>query len=64
MVLESSQLVVPGTIQLYDTEDAGYEASAHLKHTPDGKVILAPQPSDSPNDSLNWSILKKAFFSP
>ena len=55
-VLESSQLVVSGTIQLCDTEDAGHEASAHLKHTPDGKVILAPQPSDDP---LNWSILKK-----
>ena len=57
-VLESSQLVVPGTIQLYDN-DIGNEDQSHLKHTVDGKTILAPQPSDSPNDPLNWSTLKK-----
>jgi MFS family permease len=57
-VLESKQLVVPGTIQLYDS-DINHEHQAHLKHTVDGKTILAPQPSDSPNDPLNWSTLKK-----
>lgn len=57
-VLESSQRVVPGTIQLYDN-DISNEDQSHLKHTPDGKTILAPQPSDSPNDPLNWSLLQK-----
>lgn len=31
----------------------------HLKTTKDGSVILIPQPSDDPNDPLNWSQLKK-----
>jgi MFS family permease len=57
-VLESSQAVVPGTIQLFDNE-INQEDSSHLKHSVDGKTILAPQPSDSPNDPLNWSTLKK-----
>ncbi|GES66485.1 putative MFS transporter [Aspergillus terreus] len=30
-----------------------------LKTTADGKTILIPQPSDSPNDPLNWSPFKK-----
>jgi len=29
------------------------------KHTKDGKIVLIPQPSDSPNDPLNWSWAKK-----
>src|SRR5579862_1102331 len=57
-VLEASEPVVPGTIQLFDNVvDA--ESSIHLKHTPDGKTILAPQPSDSINDPLNWPTIKK-----
>jgi hypothetical protein len=31
----------------------------HLKTTPDGKTVLIPQPSDSPNDPLNWSSFRK-----
>jgi hypothetical protein len=57
-VLEPSQLVVPGTIQLFDNA-TDHEMTAHLKHTADGKTILAPQPSDSPNDPLNWPTLEK-----
>ncbi|KAJ5750818.1 hypothetical protein N7533_007846 [Penicillium manginii] len=30
-----------------------------LKTTADGKTILIPQPSDSPNDPLNWSPFRK-----
>lgn len=30
-----------------------------LKTTADGKTVLIPQPSDSPNDPLNWSPFKK-----
>lgn len=30
-----------------------------LKTTADGKTILIPQPSDDPNDPLNWSWVKK-----
>src|SRR5579859_4306056 len=57
-VLEPRQPVVPGTIQLFDNE-IQVENTAHLKHAPDGKTILAPQPSDSPNDPLNWPTWRK-----
>jgi hypothetical protein len=30
-----------------------------LKLAPDGHTILIPQPSDNPNDPLNWSWWKK-----
>ncbi|KAL2807769.1 major facilitator superfamily domain-containing protein [Aspergillus granulosus] len=30
-----------------------------LKTTPDGKTVLIPQPSNSPNDPLNWSNFRK-----
>jgi hypothetical protein len=43
-IVEPSQKVVPGTVQLYDNEGDTSEASTtHLKHTPDGKTVLAPQ---------------------
>ena len=38
---------------------AGNAATRHLKTTKDGKTILIPQPSDDPNDPLNWSQAKK-----
>lgn len=60
-ILEPTQAVVPGTIQLFDTTDDAVETS-HLKHSKDGTTILAPQPSDSPNDPLNWAPLKKDFI--
>ncbi|OAP56444.1 putative MFS-type transporter [Fonsecaea erecta] len=30
-----------------------------IKFAPDGHTILVPQPSDDPNDPLNWSFFKK-----
>lgn len=35
------------------------------KRTEDGKIILDPQPSDAPNDPLNWPVLRRdlALFS-
>ncbi|KAG8629787.1 hypothetical protein KVT40_001406 [Elsinoe batatas] len=30
-----------------------------LKTTKDGHTVLIPQPSDDPNDTLNWSVTKK-----
>ena len=30
-----------------------------LKTTKDGRTVLAPQPSDDPNDPLNWGQSKK-----
>ena len=34
-------------------------AGGNLKTTTDGRTILIPQPSDDPNDPLNWSNVKK-----
>ncbi|KAJ3484299.1 hypothetical protein NLG97_g7091 [Lecanicillium saksenae] len=52
---------VPGTTRYYDDPDrprmAG-EQDAHLKTTVGG-LILTPQPSDDPNDPLNWSIRRR-----
>lgn len=30
-----------------------------VRHAPDGRTVLIPQPSDSPDDPLNWSWTKK-----
>lgn len=38
---------------------AGNASTLHLKTTKDDKKILIPQPSDDPNDPLNWSQSKK-----
>jgi hypothetical protein len=35
------------------------DSSLHLKTTRNGNVVLIPQPSDDPDDPLNWSWLKK-----
>lgn len=37
----------------------GTPPAKELKLARDGKTILDPQPSDSPQDPLNWSSLKK-----
>lgn len=37
----------------------GHATTRHLKTTKDGSTILIPQPSEDPNDPLNWSQTKK-----
>lgn len=39
--------------------DASRAQDRGLKTTEDGKTILIPQPSNSPNDPLNWSKWRK-----
>ena len=41
--------------------DANF-ADSNVKTTADGKTVLIPQPSDDPNDPLNWSWGKKHLF--
>ena len=36
--------------------------ASRLKTTPDGKTVLIPQPSNDPNDPLNWSRSKKYWI--
>jgi hypothetical protein len=39
--------------------ELGHVNSRHLKTSSDGRTTLIPQPSDDPNDPLNWSQTKK-----
>ena len=50
--------VVKQGVRIHEGED-GSNSSLHLKTTSDGNVVLIPQPSDDPDDPLNWSWMKK-----
>lgn len=58
--LESKHSYVPGTLNIY-----AFELDENSLHTQErslktrGNIILVPQPSDSPNDPLNWSRMRK-----
>lgn len=43
---------IPGTVRLYDADASSTTSDAPL---------LVPQPSDSPNDPLNWSLPRKVW---
>lgn len=63
-ILEVNSERVPGTVLLDETinEEVGSNVAAHnLKHDTgrNQHIILAPQPSDDPDDPLNWSFLIK-----
>ena len=50
---------VPGTAPLSELGRLELEVAADidrglLKHDSTGKIVLVPQPSDSPNDPYNW----------
>ncbi|KAL5119984.1 hypothetical protein ACEQ8H_002082 [Pleosporales sp. CAS-2024a] len=58
-VLDDAHMaVVPGTATLgaEDQKDANVDTASLKRH---GDIILQPQPSDSPNDPLNWSRVRK-----
>ncbi|KAF9894276.1 hypothetical protein FE257_007779 [Aspergillus nanangensis] len=50
------QNAIPGTFTLVDVEHT--MASRHLDHG-DSDIVLVPQPSDDPDDPLNWSPRRK-----
>ncbi|KAK7206963.1 major facilitator superfamily domain-containing protein [Myxozyma melibiosi] len=70
-ILEDNKLAhVPGTSLLDDgvlnsegvnISNISEESAAHLKHATgkNSHIILIPQPSDDPNDPLNWSLLRR-----
>jgi hypothetical protein len=63
-VLEDRKLEhVPGTILLDELSAQAESETANLKHGTgkDAHIILAPQPSEDPNDPLNWSWFRKHF---
>ncbi|KAF2815577.1 serine/threonine kinase 16 [Mytilinidion resinicola] len=52
----SALFQVPGTIVLSDATETD---RLDLKRNPKGDIILSPQPSEDPNDPLNWPTYKK-----
>jgi len=63
-VLQDTKLDhVPGTILLND-ETASEEYTLALKHGKgrNSHIVLSPQPSEDPNDPLNWSAFKKELI--
>lgn len=55
-ILQSSSMEhVPGTTLLYEKSAHAEEHTGNLKGAPGRpELILVPQPSDDPNDPLNW----------
>ncbi|KAH6710654.1 serine/threonine kinase 16 [Leptodontidium sp. 2 PMI_412] len=47
--------ILPGTSRLFESD--AQAASSHLKRH--GNIVLSPQPTDSPNDPLNWGLPRK-----
>lgn len=53
--------LLPGTRRIFVDESASLSGDSTLeKH---GDIILVPQPTDSPNDPLNWSLARKTWHS-
>jgi len=48
---------IPGTTRLFEEPDQA--ATSHLKKH--GDIILSPQPTNSPNDPLNWSLPRRCW---
>ncbi|KAK5053689.1 hypothetical protein LTR84_001650 [Exophiala bonariae] len=58
---------IPGTVPLQDSgsapiPDQHTSNPSLLKHDNSGKFVLVPQPSDDPNDPLNWPRWRKEMF--
>ncbi|KAK6199526.1 MFS general substrate transporter [Scheffersomyces amazonensis] len=57
MIKEESKfedIKIPGTIHLVDIE-----GTLDVKHEEDDNIVLIPQPTDDPEDPLNWSKWRK-----
>ncbi|SSD61973.1 probable Protein HOL1 [Saccharomycodes ludwigii] len=53
---------IPGTVDIFiQTSIEDGCLNSKLKTDPKSGIILMPQPSDSPNDPLNWSPFRKYF---
>jgi hypothetical protein len=58
---------VPGTaplgkVQTEGISEAGLGTNIALKYDKSGTIVLVPQPSDDPNDPLNWPRWRKEMF--
>ena len=61
-ILDDHKLAhVPGTVLLDEIAGQSQDITTNLKHGTgrDSHIILAPQPSNDPNDPLNWPRFRK-----
>lgn len=59
-VLEpSSPGAVPATVILDERAQDGIASLSSLKRSGEVQVVLVPQPTDDPNDPLNWTQFEK-----
>ncbi|KAK7903649.1 hypothetical protein LTR67_001669 [Exophiala xenobiotica] len=61
-ILEPRVEHVPGTVYVYESEQRHaelLEVARHLKRDRTGRMILVPQPSNDPNDPLNWPLWQR-----
>ncbi|KAJ9662293.1 hypothetical protein H2198_001427 [Neophaeococcomyces mojaviensis] len=61
-ILEPKDEHVAGTVYVYEQARRNadhFNANTTLKRDASGKIILVPQPSDNPNDPLNWPWWKR-----
>ncbi|KAG8525593.1 uncharacterized protein KY384_009237 [Bacidia gigantensis] len=56
VAIDEKQTAIEG----YHVGVDNYDDSSNLKKSADGRYVLIPQPSNSPDDPLNWSPAKKA----
>ncbi|KAL6250758.1 hypothetical protein RBB50_003061 [Rhinocladiella similis] len=64
-ILEPGVEHVPGTVYVYESEQRHadlLESARHLKRDKTGRIILVPQPSNDPNDPLNWPLWQRDFI--
>lgn len=67
-ILEDRHLEhVPGTaplerLQNASLPEAGLGSNIPMKYDKTGTIVLIPQPSDDPNDPLNWPRWRKEMF--
>lgn len=50
--------MIKGTVLLLSSttqEPLGLDELPDIKRTPNGAIILSPQPDDNPDDPLNWA---------
>lgn len=62
-IIEDTKLdQVPGTVLLDQLTAHSEDVTGRLKHGTgrNAHIVLVPQPSEDPNDPLNWSAAKKA----
>ena len=57
ITIDEKKTAIEGYVVAVDN----YDDSSNLKKTADGRIALIPQPSNSPDDPLNWSPAKKAI---